>query len=281
MTLRLALLCVLALLAAGTRAESGPDAGIWAQRIEEDARRESFTLSSRKPNYLLVTGWSPNQAPYAQIGSDERLEGLELKFQLNLQTKMGDDLFGSNGDLWFSYTQVSFWQAFNGSISAPFRETNYEPEVFLSFLTDYRLPGLSLRTISLGAVHQSNGRAEPLSRSWNRVYAEFQFARGDLGLIFRPWVITSESDANSDIENYLGRYELRLLYNWKGQIFSAMGRNLFDGDGRYNAELSWSFPIKGRLRGLVQYYKGYGENLIDYNYNTRRLGIGVMLTNWL
>jgi hypothetical protein len=56
---------------------------------------------------------------------------------------MADDLFGGNGDLWFGYTQVSWWQLFNGAISAPFRETNYEPEAHLSFLTGYDLAGLN------------------------------------------------------------------------------------------------------------------------------------------
>ena len=78
------------------------DAGIWAKRIEDDARREVFTLTARKPNYVLVTYMKePNQAPYEFTGSPDRLQNQEVKFQLSLQTKMADDLFGGNGDLWF------------------------------------------------------------------------------------------------------------------------------------------------------------------------------------
>jgi phospholipase A1/A2 len=261
------------------------DAGIWAKRIEDDARREVFTLTARKPNYILVSYMKePNQAPYEFTGSADRLENQEVKFQLSFQTKMGDDLIGGNGDLWFGYTQVSWWQLFNGAISAPFRETNYEPEFYFSFLTGYDVLGLKLRSIDAGFVHQSNGRAEPLSRSWNRVFADFKFVRGDLALSFRPWLRIKEDpseDNNPDIRNYLGSYELRAHYNWRGQVFSFMGRNLLDSDGRYNAELAWSFPIKNRLRGLVQWYNGYGESLIDYNFRMNRIGVGVMLTDWL
>ena len=108
-----------------------------------------FTLTARKPNYILVTSMStPNQAPYEFTGSADRLDSEEVKFQLSFQTKMADDLFGGNGDLWFGYTQVSFWQLFNGEISAPFRETNYEPEVVLSFLTSTELFGLKLRAVN-------------------------------------------------------------------------------------------------------------------------------------
>jgi phospholipase A1 len=271
-----------ALIIAAARAEPP---GIWDRRIEEDAGREIFTLTARKPNYILVTSMrTPNQAPYEFTGSAEELDDEEVKFQLAFQTKLADDLVRGNGDLWFGYTQVSFWQLFNGGISAPFRETNYEPEAYLSFMTGTGLLGLKLRTVSLGVVHQSNGRAEPLSRSWNRVFADFQLTRGDLALTFKPWVRIKEDpeeDNNPDIENYLGRYELRVLYSWKGQIFSAMLRNVFDNEHRLNSELAWSFPITRRLRGLVQWYNGYGENLIDYNFNMHRLGVGVLLTDWL
>ena len=259
--------------------------GIWDRRIDDDARRETFTLTSRKPNYILVTSMSsPNQGPYEFTGSADRLDSEEVKFQLAFQTKLADDLFGRNADLWFGYTQVSFWQLFNGEISAPFRETNYEPEGYVSFLAGYDLLGLKLRAVNLGLVHQSNGRADPLSRSWNRVFADLQLTRGDFALSFKPWVRIKEDaaeDNNPDIENYLGRYELRLFYSWRGQVFSAMLRNVLDSEHRLNSELTWSFPIARRLRGLVQWYNGYGENLIDYNFNTHRIGIGVLLTDWL
>jgi phospholipase A1 len=259
--------------------------GIWAERIEADAARETFTLTARKPNYFLLSVQNePNQAPYEFTGSADRLENEAIKFQLSFHTKLGDDLAGGNGDLWFGYTQVSYWQLFNSEISAPFRETNYEPELYVSFLTGWSLAGLTARSLNVGLVHQSNGRAEPLSRSWNRVFAEFQLVRGDFALVFKPWLRIKEDpqeDNNPDIENYLGRYELRALYRWREQLFSAMLRNVFDGEHRLNSELQWSFPIARRLRGLVQWYNGYGENLIDYNFNTHRIGVGVLLTDWL
>jgi phospholipase A1/A2 len=278
------LLLAAGLIAAGCAAHAQGQ-GIWDRRIDEDAQRETFTLTSRKPNYILVTSMSsPNQAPYEVTGESGRLDNQEVKFQLALQTKLADDLFGGNGDLWFGYTQVSFWQLFNGEISAPFRETNYEPEGYVSFLTGYDLLGLKLRSVNLGFVHQSNGRAEPLSRSWNRVFADFQLTRGDFALSFKPWVRIKEDpadDNNPDIESYLGRYELRLFYSWRGQVFSAMLRNVLDSEQRLNSELAWSFPIARRLRGLVQWYNGYGESLIDYNFNSHRIGVGVLLTDWL
>jgi len=48
-----------------------------------------------------------------------------------------------------------------------------------------------------------------------------------------------------------------------------------------NSELQWSFPIKRRLRGLVQWYNGYGENLIDHDHKNNRIAIGILMTDWL
>jgi phospholipase A1/A2 len=195
-----------------------------------------------------------------------------------------EDLFDRQADLWFSYTQVSYWQLFGDDISAPFRETNYEPEIYASFLTDYDFLGLDGRVINLGLVHQSNGRAEPLSRSWDRVYVQLIFTRDDLALSLKPWYRFKESsseDDNPDIEDFTGNYEIRVYRRWEDHLFSLMLRNLFDSEHRYNSELQWSFPLKRHIRGLVQYYNGYGENMIDYDHKNHRISFGILMTDWL
>lgn len=259
--------------------------GIWNGRILKDADRETFTLTARKPNYIMYSYLSSiNEEPYEFIGEEDELDNSEIKFQLSLQTKLADDLFDKQADLWFSYTQVAYWQLFNSEISAPFRETNYEPEVYVSLLTDYDFLGITGRTVNFGVVHQSNGRAEPLSRSWNRIYAEFVFERGDFALSFKPWYRIeedSDDDDNPDIDDFMGNYEIRLFQHWNDHLFTAMFRNLLDSEHRYNSELQWSFPIKRRVRGLVQWYNGYGENMIDYDHKNHRIAIGIMMTDWL
>ena len=259
--------------------------GFLNQRIEQDAERETFTLTARRPNYIMHTYLEdPNQEPFHITDDEDRLDNSEIKFQLSAQTKLSDDMFEKPLDLWFSYTQVSFWQLYNDDISSPFRENNYEPEIYASLLTDYSFLGLTGRNINFGFNHQSNGRGELLSRSWNRVFAEFIFVRDDFGLSFKPWYRipeSSSSDDNPDIEDYLGNYEIKAYQRWHGHDFSLMLRNIFDSDNRYNAELQWSFPIKRRLRGLVQWYNGYGENLIDHDHKNNRIGIGLLMTDWL
>ncbi|MDM8926578.1 phospholipase A, partial [Escherichia coli] len=45
------------------------------------------------------------------------------------------------------------------------------------------------------------------------------------------------------------------------------------------AELGLSYPITKHVRLYTQVYSGYGESLIDYNFNQTRVGVGVMLND--
>ena len=100
------------------------------------------------------------------------LDRTEVKIQLSFKTKVIQDLLATDGDLWFGYTQVSYWQVGNSRYSSPFRETNYEPETMFVYPLQASVGSLNLRFAAIGLNHQSNGRAEPLSRSWNRLIGE-------------------------------------------------------------------------------------------------------------
>jgi len=253
---------------------------------ERDLARRAFAILPHRPNYLLQTYSStPNVAPFSTIDPDADLQHQEVKYQISLRVPLWNKMFGDNGDLWFAYSQLSFWQAYNIKRSAPFRETDYEPELGLTFHTDFSLLGLRHRLFSLGFAHQSNGRDDLLSRSWNRLWASFELERGNFVLALKPWYRLPEesaTDYNPDIEDYAGRVQLRLTYKYREQVFSTTLRNnLRSSDNRSGYELGWSFPYSKRIKGLVQFYNGYGESLIDYNVRTRRFGIGLLVEDWL
>jgi phospholipase A1/A2 len=254
--------------------------------LDDEAKQGAFLFRPHHPNYFLPIKYSdsPNNTPFQEslTQPDLGLDPVEAELQLSFKIKGMEGVFGhDNLDLWFGYTITSFWQAYNDTISSPFRETNYEPEAMLVFRTHYEIAGFRGRFINLGMVHQSNGRSEGLSRSWNRVYAQFGFERGDLALLIRPWYRIPEinEDDNPDIEDYLGHGDLLAVYRNGRNAYSLLLRNNFkSSDNRGALKLNWSFPLYGRLKGYVQYFNGYGESLIDYNHRQQSLGIGVSLT---
>ncbi len=262
----------------------------------QSPKRINWLIEPHRPNYVLPVSYIRNpsenleqEAKETDVADEagltgDKLQEIEVKFQISLQLAVAKDLIADNGDLYVAYTQVSVWQAYNRDYSSPFRDTNYEPEGYLSFDTDWNLLGLRMRMVQCGVVHQSNGRADLLSRSWNRIYANFIMERGNFACSLKPWWRIPESeeeDNNPHIENYYGYGEFRAAYKWKEQVFATLVRNNFKIDGNKGAlELNWSFPLSGQIKGFVQYFTGYGETLLDYNEKDERIGIGFLLANW-
>lgn len=259
--------------------------------LSEQSKLGTWNIRGYKPVYVLPAFWTSNKnsTPYSpnpdNVVPYQNLNSTELKFQLSLKTKALENIFGNNGDLWVGYTQASHWQAYNSAESSPFRESSYEPEASLMFRTNYQLLGLNGRLLGVTINHQSNGQSDPFSRSWNRVMLNIGLERDNFAVILRPWYRIPESasdDNNPDIKNYIGRGDLTAFYKYKEHNFSLMLRHTLKGgdNSRGAMQFDWTFPIKGNLRGQLQYFNGYGESLIDYNHRANYIGIGVSLLDW-
>jgi len=260
-----------------------------AQRIQLE-RQESnpFSLLPHKPNYIILSNnmGSLNDRPFNEAlpNKNIHLQPWETKFQISFKVPVARDLF-NKADLFIAYTNRSFFQQFNKEDSAPFRDSNHEPEAWLSFKNDAKILGFQNRVIRTGFSHQSNGQSGALSRSWNRVYVDFLFERDNWYFSLKPWWRVPESDNsddNPDIDDYLGNFELGGLYKHNQHNFNFLIRNNLQSSDNHGAvELGWSFPVSKNVRGYVQWFNGYGESLLDYNAHTNSLGFGVKLTDWL
>jgi phospholipase A1 len=251
--------------------------------LDQDHRRGIFNIRPHNVNYLMATRSAhPNNEPYrpfrdlGDFSSD--LSRAELVFQLGFKTKLVETAFDKPVDLWFGYTQNSFWQAGNRQASSPFRETNYQPELMLVTPLNLDLLGMHASFLNLGVVHQSNGQASTLSRSWNRMYAQVGLERAGFTVLGRVWKRINETasdDNNPDIVDYMGRGDLNVTYRSNGHDYSALLRRNFS-TGRGAVQLSWAFPLAGHFKGYTQYFSGYGQSLIDYNYYQNVVGIGLL-----
>lgn len=236
-----------------------------------------------KPNRSVST---PTLAK--QEYSDNEIRSTELKFQLSFKSKLAEDLFDSNADLWFGYTQQSHWQVYNEDNSRPFRAHDYQPEIFLTQPVVADLPlGGKLRMLGVGGVHHSNGEDDALSRSWNRAYVMAGAEWGKFTVMPRLWtrVLKEGSDIkpddNPDITDFYGYGDVRFMYQFD------KGNNI-SGTLRYNPstskgaiQLDYVRPIGRGVSGYVQLFHGYGQSIIDYNHESTTVGVGVMLNDWM
>lgn len=108
--------------------------------------------------------------------SNYLLSGFSRKTEVKFQFSFKYDLWPSSGrhTVYLAYTQKSLWDLYE--TSAPFRESDYAPEVFYahyhSEVHGQPNPGCGLFSEQLGFEHESNGESGDASRSWNRVFGE-------------------------------------------------------------------------------------------------------------
>lgn len=264
--------------------------GLFQQReIRENATvNNPFVITPHRPNYFLPIAYTSNPNDRAFLGDEsdsESLQSVEFKFQISVKFPVAYGVVGRNSSLWFAYTQQAYWQAYNSDISAPFRDTNHEPEAFIVVKPKEGLFGIKPSYISYGLNHQSNGQSGDLSRSWNRFYIDFLFETENTAFSIKPWYRFPESsdiDDNPDIEKYYGYGEFSLIHVIDDYSIDVMLRNNLDmSNNRGAIQVGFNFPLWGKTRGYIQYFNGYGQSLLDYNHQTQSLGIGIMLSNWL
>lgn len=252
-------------------------------------QRKPRSIAAHKANYLLPMSYSQSPQQLGLYGYE--LQRNEVEFQLSLKFPIGPKFGNQRVQIYGAYSNHSWWQAFNSKASAPFRETNHEPELFADI--PFSLPswGLDQALFRVGVSHQSNGQSGLASRSWNRIYASLTLEQPNWTLAFKPWLRIPEKaktspsdpkgDDNPDIEHFLGHFELSLLRRFpQGSSISALIRH----NPKYHKgaiKLGYSHPINPRFKAYVEAFDGYGESLIDYQYRNLGIGIGILLTDWL
>ncbi|MGV3278714.1 phospholipase A [Rickettsiales bacterium LUAb2] len=232
-----------------------------------------------KPNYVLP--YYNNVSPDYEIYKDRTPNGVplkrsEFKGQLSFLIPVVYNIYNSNISLNFAYTQLMFWQIY--SKTQFFRETNYEPELFLRhyFLNNWET--------DVGIVHQSNGLGGDFERSWNRVYIQQTYKTSNFYISIKPWVLVFKADSsnlhNKDIQDYLGDGEINLAYKIKNLEISATLRNDFESNFKRGGNtFGLSYPLFSGFNAYISYFNGYGQSLIEYKHFSNSFGFGIILNN--
>jgi outer membrane phospholipase A len=253
-----------------------------------DAPRAAPPPSDRSAGNAFVANLSAYEPIYAVYGPDTNSEAriqFSFKYQL-FASRRAEGLPRSWRDgLHFGYTQRMFWDL--GAYSSPFRNIDFQPELFYLTPSTTLSNGISLSAQG-GIRHESNGRDGDASRSINSIYiapmAAIPLGDGyNLSLAPRLSFYVGDRSDNPDIRRYRGNTGLFMeVGEDEGLRLSTSTRFDFrSGKGAISADIS--YPLRRILGGGPDFYLfgqsfvGYGENLLDYNRRMSRLRIGVAL----
>jgi phospholipase A1 len=244
------------------------------QESVDNSPRNTF-FEPYKNNYI-----SFGSMEYGDKSTPFSGDSLDIKFELGMKFRLFPQIEGLEGlaPIKFGYSQRSWWDI--SEASAPFKEHNYNPEVFWDFTENLAKPSSTPRLHifdTIGFEHQSNGRDSLESRSWDRVYASRRLRFSEAwSWTFKYWQAMNLGDYNKDIEDYLGNAELTThfdLNNWiQMNLKTLLGRK----SDKLSYQLDLIVPMSRWInsRFYISYYSGYGEALISYDKKSTSLRAG-------
>jgi len=234
-----------------------------------------YNIKALGTNYFLPVSYrykgdyAPTNGHFAQA--------IETEFQFSLKYDFGANTLGLNEIYSAAYTQLSFWQLYEES--AYFRETNYNPELFVTIPTSIGGEKIFLKAVRFAFAHQSNGRGGEEERSWNYLSASSYFQYKLLFTELKFWHrLPDTTDYNPKLIDYMGYGHLRFLLPYKEHIAQLILKGNFKNHG--SVELNYSHPTLSRedLFLYIKIFSGYGESLINYDEYINKIGIGFSIS---
>ena len=212
------------------------------------------------------------------IGPKPSRTSSDVKFQVSIAQRLTKSTLPFHTYLFLAYSQKTFWNVFEESM--PMRDLNFNPGIGLSklLIVKDRLIGKA----TLMVEHESNGRDGLASRSWNRISLSANiYIDPNIMIHGKAWIPIVDGENNRDLLDYYGLYQTGVVLTTTNRRFGfsvlltkRKGWNL-----NYNTviELNYRLFKKDNQFLFVQYYNGYGENLIDYNEYHSRLRVGIVI----
>ncbi len=109
------------------------------RQLEQESSRNPFAITTHRTNYLFPISYNTNQNAenFRSISEEVQPDSGEVKFQFSAKFNLAENVFGELGDVYFAYTQKSWWQAYNTDASS----LSGKPTTSLRFLSTSTTPG--------------------------------------------------------------------------------------------------------------------------------------------
>lgn len=201
----------------------------------------------------------------------------DAKFQVSIRQRLTSSILPFKSYLYLTYTQVAFWDVFQESF--PFRDLNFNPTIGIgrSLVHNNRYIGM----LAVQFEHESNGKDEDKSRSWNKISFMTYLALDRMWSIqAKVWIPIVDGENNPDLVKYKGwgffASNYRFDNRWSmGMIVTKRGGVNLNANVTFNVAYK---PFKNSNQHLfVEYYNGYGESLLEYNQFRQRLRLGFVI----
>ena len=238
-----------------------------------DSIRKEFDeaphFSLYKDNYFTIG---------TAIGPRPSATNSDVKFQVSISQRLTKTTLPFNTYLFLFYNQKVFWNVFENSM--PVHDFNFNPGIGVSklLIAKDRVIGKAWLLIE----HESNGRDNDNSRSWNKIslcgsiYISPQFM-----IHAKYWIPIVDGQHNRDILRYCGIFQngLQVMSNDKkyGMAITLVKRQGWNLNFNTIVELNYRLFKKDNQYMFLQYYNGYGDNLLDYNKFHSRLRFGIVI----
>lgn len=201
----------------------------------------------------------------------------DVKFQLSISQRLTKSKLPFDSYLFIQYTQKAFWDVFRESL--PMRDLNFNPGIGLGHLIIRHNKYIGKAYLML--EHESNGRDSIDSRSWNKITFSWALVLNDnWETQFKTWIPIIDGENNKDILKYNGIFQFAVNYrtcNKRLQIGALITQRKAWFGFNTQLELSYKFNKRENQFFFIQYYNGYGENLLEYNQYKNMIRVGFVI----
>lgn len=211
------------------------------------------------------------------LGTKPTGHNSDVKFQLSISQRLTKSKLPFDSYLFIQYTQKAFWDVFRESL--PMRDLNFNPGIGLGHLIIRHNKYIGKAYLML--EHESNGRDSIDSRSWNKITLSCALVLNDnWETQFKTWIPIIDGENNKDILKYNGIFQFAVNYrtcNKRLQVGALITQRKAWFGFNTQLELSYKFNKRENQFFFIQYYNGYGENLLEYNQYRNMLRVGFVI----